>query len=340
LERELPPTHPTPQEGGFFRPINPLSTDPTLRNTYYFHWNLGVQRQVTRDLMIAVDYVGKIGKKALSFYPVNPALYIPGQSTLDNINQRVMYGRGNFGAYYNLMLGSMYNSWYHGMDVEVNKRLSGGLSFLTAFTWSKAIDQNSAYHLGGDAPNPFDMLKSEQGLAEFDRRIVLATSVLWEPFVTSNNPLLRGWTFFPNFKTRTGGPLEFWWGDMHLDGTGWSGHANVSKNPGKSHSSRAEAIAEYFDTSVFIDIPEGQYGNAGKGLIAGPGYWSFNLAVLRDFYLPLTEETRFQFRAEFFNMFNNVNLNNPTTDYTSSRFGQIRVAGDPRQIQLGLKFIW
>ena len=117
-------------------------------------------------------------------------------------------------------------------------------------------------------------------------------------------------------------------------------YANVSSNPGKSHGSRAEAISEYFNTSVFTDIPEGQYGNAGKGLIAGPGYWTFDLAILRDFYLPLTEDTRFQFRAEFFNMMNNVNLNNPGTDYQSSRFGQIRSAGDAREIQLGLKFIW
>ncbi len=336
--RELPPPNPTPQEGGFFRPLNPLSTDLGLRNTYYYHWNLGVQRQVTRDLVISVDYVGKIGKKALGFYPVNPAMYIPGQSTFDNINERVMYGRGNFGAYYNLMLGSMYNSWYHGLDVEVNKRLSGGLHFLTVFTWSKAIDQNSTSNLGGDAPNPFDILKSEQGLAAFDRRIVLAASVLWEP--QSDNAFLRNWTFSPIFRATTGGPLEFWWGDMKLDGTGWSAHANVSGNPGKSNSSRAEEITEYSDTSVSTDIPEGQYGNAGKGLIAGPGFWTFDLAILRDFNVPLTEETRFQFRAEFFNMFNNVNLGNPNTDYASSRFGQIRGAGPAREIQLGLKFLW
>jgi len=234
----------------------------------------------------------------------------------------------------------MYNSWYHGLDVEVNKRLSNGFSFLTAFTYSKAIDQNSAYHLGGDAPNPFDILKSEQGLADFDRRIVSATSVLWEPFLNSDNVLLRGWTFSPIFRATTGGPLEFWWGDMHLDGTGWAGHANVSTNPGKDTSSRADAITEYFNTSAFTDIPEGQYGNTGKGLISGPGYWTFDLAILRDFYLPLTEESRIQFRAEFFNTFNNVNLGDPETDYQGSNFGRIRGAGDPREIQLGLKFIW
>lgn len=339
--RQLPPPNPSPEQGGFTTPLNPLSTDLSTRNTYFYHWNLGVQRQVTRDLMVAVDYVGKIGRKGLAFYPVNPAYYIPGQSTSGNWDDRVRYGRGIYGSYYNLMLGSMFDTWYHGMNVEVNKRLSDGFSFLQAFTWSKSIDQNSTYTLGGDAPNPFDIKKSEQGLAEADRRIVVATSVLWEPFVSSDNALLRGWTFTPIFRATTGSPLEFYNGDdVALNGVGFGQHPIALQNPGKSHDSRESAVSEYFNTSALVWPEEGSYGNAAKGLIAGPGYWTFDLGILRDFYVPMTEDSRFQIRAEFFNLFNNVNLGNPTTTVTSSTFGRIRSAGGARQIQLGLKFIW
>ncbi|HLV02807.1 MAG TPA: hypothetical protein VKZ59_16175, partial [Acidobacteriota bacterium] len=73
-----------------------------------------------------------------------------------------------------------------------------------------------------------------------------------------------------------------------------------------------------------------------------PSYLSWNLGVIRDFTLPnlISEENRVQFRAEFFNLFNNTNFGNPNTTFTNSRFGQITSAGAPREIQFGLKFIW
>jgi len=345
LSVTLPPANPSPDQGGFTTPLSPLSTDLAIRSTYYFHWNLGVQRQLSQDLMLSVDYIGKIGRKGLAFYPFNPALYIPGQSTIDNFDDRVLYGRGIYGAYYNLMLGSMYDAWYHGLDVEVNKRLSDGFSLLTSFTWSKAIDQNSTYNLGGDAPDPFHIKQSEQGLAEQDRRVVFALSAMWEPFALHTGEgalkyLLSGWNFSPIIRLSSGGPLEFYVGDMALDGTGWGQHAWVSANPGKDHSSRDSMITEYFNTSVFSVPEEGQYGNAAKGLIAGPGSALVDLAILKDFPVGLTEESTVQFRAEFFNLFNRPNFGGPDETFYSGTFGRITGAGAGREIQFGLKFLW
>ncbi len=337
----LPPVNPGPESGGFYTPLNPLNTDLTLRNTYFFHWNLGVQRQVAQDLLVSVDYVGKIGRKGLAFYPWNPAVYMPGQSSLENANDRVLYGRGVYGAYYNLMLASMFDTWYHGMDVEVNKRLTDGFSLLTSLTWSKAIDQNSTDNLGGDSPDPFHVKESEQGLAEQDHRLSMATSVLWQPFSGSDNRLLSGWTLTPIFRATTGGPLEFFAGDdIALDGVGYGQHPIALQNPDLSHSTNISKVTEYFSTSAFELAPEGSYGNAAKGLTSGPGYINFDLGILRDFHVPITEESRFEFRAEFFNLFNNTNFSNPATTFLSSQFGRIRSSGSAREIQFGLKFLW
>ncbi|MDA2929451.1 TonB-dependent receptor [Acidobacteria bacterium AH-259-O06] len=346
LTGPLPPVKPTAQEGGFTTPLNPLNTDLSLSNTYFYHWNLGVQRQVTRDLLVSIDYVGKIGRKGLAFYPWNPGVFIPGVSTLENADDRVLYGRGVYGAYYNLMLGSMFDTWYHGMDVEVNKRLSNGFSLLSSFTWSKAIDQNSTFNLGGDSPDPFHLKESEQGLARFDRRVVLSVSALWEPFATRTfdgaaKYFLEGWNFAPIFRTTTGAPLEFFNGDdIALDGVGFGQHPVALRNPDKSHSSNLSKVSEWFDTTALVLPEEGTYGNAAKGLVAGPGFVNFDLAILKDFPLGVSEDSRVQFRAEFFNLFNNTNFNNPTTTVLSSRFGRIRSSGDARQIQFGLKVLW
>jgi len=65
----------------------------------------------------------------------------------------------------------------------------------------------------------------------------------------------------------------------------------------------------------------------------------WNMGILKDIPLGL-EESRLQFRAEFFNMFNNTNFGNPDVRFTSSNFGKITSSGSGREIQLGLKFMW
>lgn len=357
ITQPLPPVNPRPEEGGFDLPMNPFSTDLGLRNSYMLHWNAGVQRQVTPDLMVSVDYVGKIGRKLLSFWPFNPAVFIPGndaagepRSTLDNVNDRVRYGKGIYGAYYNLMLSGMFDSWYHGLDVEVNKRLSDGFSLLTAYTLSKAIDENSTDNLGGDAPDPFNPKDSERGLADFDRRHVFSVSALLSPLANRRSAnfsghVISGWTFSPIFRYRTGAPLEFFIGeDRSLDGTadGSQQHPTALSNPKRSHDSNQSKVGGWFNPASF-DLPKiGTYGNAGKGLIAGPTFVNWDLAILRDFRLGgfLSEEGRLQFRAEFFNLFNNTNFGNPDTLLLSDRFGKISGSGPGREIQFGLKLLW
>ena len=355
ITQPLPNVNPRPEEGGFDLPMNPFSTDMGLRNSYMMHWNIGFQRQINPDLMLSVDYVGKIGRKLLAFWPWNPAVFIPGndaqgnpRSTLENVDDRVRYGKGIYGAYYNLMLSGMFDSWYHGLDVEVNKRLSDGFSVLTSYTLSKAIDENSTDNLGGDSPNPFNPKRSERGLAQFDRRHVVAVSALLSPYAgrTLGSPLGRltsGWTFSPIFRYTSGPPLEFFIGeDRALNGTsdGSEQHPVAVIDPKKSHDSNNSKVSSWFNTDAFVLPALGTYGNAAKGLIRGPSFVNWDLAILRDFHMPITEESRIQFRAEFFNLFNNTNFGSPDRLMLSARFGRITSSGPGREIQFGLKVLW
>jgi hypothetical protein len=84
-------------------------------------------------------------------------------------------------------------------------------------------------------------------------------------------------------------------------------------------------------------VPRGIYGNAGRGLIYGPGDVNTDFALLRN--LPIGA-ARLQIRGEFFNAFNQVNFGNPNTTLSSTTFGRITSAGQGRVIQLAAKLIW
>jgi len=85
-------------------------------------------------------------------------------------------------------------------------------------------------------------------------------------------------------------------------------------------------------------VPRGIYGDAKRGLIYGPGDVVTDMALLR--HINFGPDLRLQLRAEFFNLFNQVNFNNPNTTLSSTTFGRITGAGPGRAIQLAVKVIW
>jgi hypothetical protein len=87
-------------------------------------------------------------------------------------------------------------------------------------------------------------------------------------------------------------------------------------------------------------FPLGTYGNTGKGAFNGPAFIGWDVGVLKNFALSPGERFRLQFHAEFFNVLNHTNLNNPTTAANSANFGNIQGAGDPRIGQLALKLLF
>jgi hypothetical protein len=98
----------------------------------------------------------------------------------------------------------------------------------------------------------------------------------------------------------------------------------------------ASFVTVYTNTS----FPLGTYGNTGKGAFNGPAFIGWDVGVLKNFALSPGERFRLQFHAEFFNVLNHTNLNNPTTAANSANFGNIQSAADPRIGQLALKFLF
>jgi hypothetical protein len=97
-------------------------------------------------------------------------------------------------------------------------------------------------------------------------------------------------------------------------------------------------VAQYFDTSKFAPNAIGTFGNSGKNMVRGPRYFNTDLALLK--VTNVTSRVGLQFRAEFFNIFNNVNFNAPTSNVSSAQFGRITSALDPRILQFGVKLLF
>ena len=94
----------------------------------------------------------------------------------------------------------------------------------------------------------------------------------------------------------------------------------------------------WFDTAAFAMPPFGSFGNAGRNILAGPGYRNVNVSVLKT--TALHERSRIEFRAEAFNLLNRVNLDLPDIFLGSPTFGKIPSAESPRRIQFGLKLLF
>ena len=95
-------------------------------------------------------------------------------------------------------------------------------------------------------------------------------------------------------------------------------------------------ILRYFNVDAFAQNPAGTFGTSGRNILRGPGNATVDFGLLKNF--AVRERHRLQFRAEFFNLFNRVNLGNPNTNRNAGNFGRITSAGSPRVAQLALKY--
>ena len=306
-------------------------------------WNLLIERQLGQDWVFRAAYQGNKGtylsNGAKPTREINPAIYIPGQSTPSNTQERRIYKDfSNIGLW-----ESANNAHYHALQLNVEKRFGRGLSFLSNYTWSKMTDD---YGPGG-VTNPFNR-RFDYGRSDDDIAHVFKLSNVWEiptlPVSGVASKILNGWSVNSIVLWRGGFPFSVFTGqDNSLTGVGLDradflgGDAQLS-----SDRSHGEMIEKWFDTSKFIPNPEGTFGNSGKNILRGPKFFSTDLGVLKT--TKISEKVFLQFRAEFFNVFNNVNLTAvqwggaPDNNLSSGNIGRITTAGPPRIIQFGLKF--
>ena len=314
--------------------------DPYLATPYLEQVNLSVQREILPGTMIDVAYVGKFGHHLLYGNETNPAIYRPGATLATENNYRLIPGWGSLVA-----MGTFGNSSYNGLQVQGTKRLSHHFSIQGAYTFSKAIDQTSSTSPESAlAPNPLN-LAAERALSTFNAAHIGSLAWIYDlPSLQGKPAALRliagGWQWNGLFTGRTGEPLNpTVSGDVALSGTGSQRPNVVGSMAEPDGRTRSQEIAQWFNPAAFATPATGTFGNAGRDIITGPGSATVNTGLFKTFPIPLREGMRLQFRSEFFNVLNRVNLGNPNTT-VGSTMGRITSAGSARVMQFALKLLF
>jgi hypothetical protein len=335
--------------------IGRRAQDIDQRSAYIQQWNFGIQREIFKDLLLEVAYVGNKGTKLAGFRNINQRTVVINPQTGEaSAGARPFPQFGDIQFLENRVLSN-----YHSMQIRVEKRYSAGLTFLGSYTWGKALtlspDHLSTSGVGAgfdvgtfrEPQNPND-LRAERGLAEFDIEHRGVISYVWEiPFgksrrfgrglSTMGDLLLGGWNVTGIHTFQSGlGLTAIQTGDGVLDlGGERRGRPNLIGDP-----EGPKTIDNWFNTAAFLrTIPRSGvvFGNSGVGVMRGPGLVNFDFTFSKNF--SVTETKYFQFRTELFNAFNRANLGLPSLDIASPAFGSIRTTATPaRIIQFALKF--
>ena len=191
--------------------------------------------------------------------------------------------------------------------------------------------------------NPFNY-KLSKSLSAFDSTnnfvVSFSYTMPFEKFLRHER-VAGGWKLSGITRFATGFPVTFTESDDNsLLGTGSSGLGpGVDEpvyTPGSLHFTNPRTGLPYFNTSLFSPEPLGQVGNANRRFFHGPGLNNFDLGLLKDFRV--TESKSFEFRAEWFNIFNHAQFTLPHGNVNSGAFGLVTGARAPRIGQLALKF--
>lgn len=322
----------------FTLPVTQYFYDPNFRIGYVQQWMLSVERQISTDSLIRTAYVGSKGTKLWSSREYNVPVFIPGGSTVGNINARRPFAP-NFASVD--ISESRGTSNYHALQITFNKRYSRGFTFLTSYSWSKSIDLISRGRRSLGTPNP-NNIQLNRGRSDFDVANVYVGSFVWDlPFFktpgTLTQKILGGWQVNGIVNLRSGLPFTVAAGRAtSLSGTG-SERADAIGDPQlSSDRSKDEKLAKFFNTGAFAMPLDGSWGNGGRNILDGPGLVNFDFTFGKNF--KFFESHNLEFRAEAFNAFNKANFGNPNATLTSPNFGRILSALPGRVVQLGLKY--
>jgi hypothetical protein len=247
---------------------------------------------------------------------------------------------------------------YHGLQTRFEKRYSHGFTFLSTFTWSKAISDASGFNGGGSngtGNRIQDMFnkKADKGLADTDHRLRFTTAGVYELPIGRGRAIaggasrlldavIGGWGLDGILTLQSGYPITVRRsGDPASVGTDGALRPDLVCDPNLPGGE--QTVARFFRTECF-PVPEAlisgdvRYGTAGRSTVTGPGLIGLDVSARK--ITRFTERIRSEFRAEFFNVMNHANWGIPGRDTGSGNFGRVTSTADPRIIQFGLKLLF
>ncbi len=362
----LTPTYQTQEGPGGAVPGDPFAGavmyvwDKKVQPAMDQQWNLTVQSQAGRDLTFQVGYVGSHDTHLMVPTPylqgtlnngvVGPSLYFRDNPTLINDLSQVS-GTASTGF-----------TTYNALQAVLQKRVSNGLEGQVAYTWSHCLTNNSGYYgtwgsaTQGSPSSPYyQNLYNPHGdyaSCYSDSSSIVAAYATYDLPVGHGrafgnnmnsvaNAVVGGWTASTIISLHTGFPLAVSTGtdSSGTNGRGPRPNCGLTQTLGRSPSIIGGAFQGYqWESPNGYSIPPtGTFGTCpAEGPGRGPGYTDTDIGLVKAFHL--TEARYFEFRGDFLNTFNNVQLGAPSVSFPSATFGLTSHSQPARQIQFALKF--
>jgi hypothetical protein len=307
-----------------------------------YQYSFGVQRELYRDSVVSVSYVGNENRHQNDYRDIN----LPNPSVLPaliagtvNYNTVVPYA-----GYHQIALAENdENSHYNSLQVNFHSRMRKDLSLQAAYTLSRSVDPATSF--GGDlytVSNPYNRAY-DNGPAAVDRTNIGLVNFIYDLpiFRATQNRLLKttlgGWEVSGIATMESGLPLNITLGGAE----GSNGLADATNRPNYAGSiSYPQTVTQWFNPAAFSLPAPGQWGTLTKGAIRGPGRDNWNISLFKSFLLSEQRNSRLEFRVETFNTFNHTQFNGISTTYTASNFGAVTSVWDPRVFQLGMKLLF
>jgi Carboxypeptidase regulatory-like domain len=350
--------------------------DPHVQPAITYQWNFTWQQMLTNTLTFQAGYVGQHGIHEMVPTPYLQGR-LPGEAGCTPVAPDTtcpsIYFSGNpsFQSDISQISGtaSTGSSNYHALQAVLQKRYSNGLQYQVAYTFSRCRTDNSGYYgnWGAQAApaNPYYQNlydpRADWANCFFDSKNVLSAYATYEiPFghgkhwgSGSNavvNGIAGGWSVNPIVSWHSGFPValyDFNFANGDSAGTGSRGlrpdcGAGAGKTFGRQKyfdpSNGEFAGYRWFDPTPYTD-PANVFGNCpAQGPVVGPGYANVDLSLQKNF--PITERVRLQFRGDFLNTFNHVNLYTPNSSCCGGTMGVVSTSSSPRNIQFALKLYY
>lgn len=319
--------------GGAAAPLTPpslLALDQNYKVPMTQQYSLGVQRLLPADSMVTVSYVGSHSEhlqgelninQPLPFqnFQFNPILNVTG--TPENLYRP-------FPGYSTIsFIQPGVNSVYNSLQVNYEKQMAHGFRFQAAYTWSKSMDDASAYNT--NPQNAYDR-EAEWAWSDFDRPQILAFNYIYSlPFFRGKKGFqgeaLGGWQLAGITTYESGTPFSI--------GLTGPNHGLASRADVNGAVSLMKTVPEWFNTSIYSDPAVGFFGDGGRNTIRGPAIGEWDMSLYKNF--AFGERAALQLRLETFNTFNHTNFSGVSRSLGSGSFGKITSARDPRILQLG-----
>jgi hypothetical protein len=350
--------------GSLTDPNNPLlySIDRNIKTPMMQQWHLGIEYQLPAQTVLELSYAGSHGSRLYGFYNGNQAVPSPDPNSPLAPRRPFPAVDGTIDAFRSNTI-SNYNS----LQASLEKRITHGLTFQASYTWAHALDEASSASLGSLANGDFRDQRNpglEYGNADFDVRQRFVVSYLYElPFGHGKafagnahgftNQLIGNWQIAGITTLSTGNYFTVtdpFVNSSNTDCGGTVGYNCARPNVVGDPNGHPCVAGTFFNTCAFAsNFVSGTFGNENRNTVQGPGLQQWDMTFFKAF--PVREQMRFEFRVDFFNIFNHVNplwgpigaagqVEPVAIELGTPQFGQYQAARDPRFVQFALKFYY